>query len=313
MVDVTVIGPGDSLPPATGSRAVAVDPDTGCVMGVVLEDDRRVCAMCPKAAPRWMHEALHAVRAEVVYVSPRPNLRFERGSQSNYADVQVPACTAGEAVHFSATYSGPEYESPEVVLTLPIRHSNGCFVYAAASCMVRCGGGCVWEAGEPVASRMTDMTPADEETTKRHLREAMRRFATTGSKDALAAARHLVGHVMRKAADKAPDLDDGGQHDAAEFLLRLLEALECEVRSSVAGEALRWEIPSARLAFEEVGGTQPPAAGAVGVVMHTGGAGGGHYTAYARGKDGWEALHESGAQRVTSPAGVPKIVFYKTF
>jgi hypothetical protein len=308
---VLVSGRDGVLPAETGTRAVVVDPDTATCMGVVVVDDAQVAALCPRSAPGWMREMLQGVRAEVVYVTPRPRLKLARSGDPSYTGLQVAACAAGEAAHFAASYAGLEYEAPETTVYIPMRHSNNCFVHAALTCMVRCGGGVLWERCGEQCTRMSDLSPGAEEVVKRHLRQCMLQFAAAGDKDALSVARHLVGHVLRRAADKAPDLDDGGQHDVAEFLLRLLEALEANVRSTDRGASLRWEIAAAEVAFEEVSGLTGVPSDACAAVMHVGSATMGHYIAYVRSDSGWDSIEDGRVIRDATPRGVSKVLFFK--
>jgi len=157
--------------------------------------------------------------------------------------------------------------------------------------------------------------PPFQAIAKAHVREALRAFALTSDARAAAAVKHLVGRVLVRASDKAQDLDDGRQHDAAEFLLRLLSnGLDAAATPAEggAGERLRWRVPAGRFSFEEVRALGAPApAGASAIVAHEGYASSGHYTGYVAlpGGAGWRAVSEGELGGRRAPGGA-KIAFF---
>jgi hypothetical protein len=287
-----VIAQGDAPPPrGAPCRAVLVDPATGACGALVADGRGAAHAMLPAGAPPWMRAGL----GPCVFVQPRREVRFRRGGDAGYMSEQVPACAGGEAAHFALSYDfRPGWTPRALEVRLPWAQGNACFAQATLQCLVRCGLRALWEEAAPVAPRVTEAPPAFEALARAHLREALRQHAEDGRDAALAAAKHLVGHVLRTASDRAPDLDDGRQHDCCEFLLRLLGALgwEPEARLSEQG-ALAWRLARPPAEFQERAGGQPPA-GARAAVTHSGGPGGGHYTARGASPGGWHLLEGNG-------------------
>ena len=252
-----------------------------------------------------MVEALHCRGRRLCYVQPRRSLEFRGavgGEEPAYLGEQVPACLAGEAAHFAGCYTFlAGWTLPPVTVTLPWCRGNACFAEATLQCLVRCGAHALWEAQPPGgAPPVTEAPPACEGVARLHLREALRQFAADGRPASLAAARHLVGRVMRIPGHRSPDLDDGCQHDCCEFLLRLLGALgwDAAYEQQAAGQ-LAWRLPLGAglsvLQFQEHAGSPAPS-GARAIVTHAGGPAGGHYTARGSARDGWERLVGSGAR-----------------
>ena len=101
----------------------------------------------------------------------------------------------------------------------------------------------------------------------------------------LSAALHLVGRVLRQAAERAPDLADGRQHDSAEFVLRLLRALGHEPAFRCDASHLWYEV-AGRVRVAECRGAAEPPKSAVAAVAYTGSAVAGHYTGMLRGPGG---------------------------
>jgi len=120
---------------------------------------------------------------------------------------------------------------------------------------------------------------------------------------------------LSQKGDLAQDFDDGDQHDACEFLIRLLSnALDAEMVPNEVAGALRWTVPRGNFSFEELKVLRPvdaAPAGARAVVAY----GGSHYVGHVALPDGrgWRAVSD-GEPSYTSahPQGMARLAFFST-
>lgn len=275
------------------ARAVFVDPGTGACAALVRPASGRAAAYCSACAPKWVRRALEAAGA--LYVAPRPQLKFsEESEKERYENATLRACTFGAAAHFAAQCGVVDaYQGPSVTLRLGGAAANSCFARAVLLCLREAGGAALWErepaGGSGAVACVSDLPAAHEATARGHLRECLRQFDSSPEDERLvAAALLIVGRVMRAAAERAPDLSDGRQHDAQEFALRLLRALGHEPAFSTSPGLLEFAAGPVVLADVREAGAAPACARAV--VAYAGNAASGHYTAHGRGGGGWTEL-----------------------